>query len=610
MGKNEKMDKNEQKEVLRYLDKYRDMFNEMSHEIMLRLLASNKTEVNPFSNADKVMGGLSKGVKVDPGKLMQEQMGFLEAQASLWQSTAKMWFESNVSAPVVMPEKGDRRFKDEQWDSNPMYSYVKQAYLLNSKMMHNIVESLEFEDTKTAEQIKYFTRQYVNSMSPTNYILTNPEVCRDVLESEGECLARGMDNFMRDLENSPLEAFKIGQVNIDAFEVGKDLAITPGEVVFQNELIQLIQYKPSQEKLYRKPLLIVPPFINKFYILDLNQKSSMVAWLVDQGYNVFLISWVNPDDSLKDHKFDSYVTDGVIKAAEVAADIGKSKSINTLGYCVGGTSLGIALAALKKQNSKLISSASFMTTLFDFSEAGEAGNYISEQTYSMVEKSVSAKGYLDGRILAHVFSMLRENNLFWSYFVDNYLKGKDPMPFDVLYWNSDSTNVPAQVFLYYLRKTYLDNQLIVPGGVQVDGVDIDLTEIDLPVYSLATVSDHIVIWQAAYESLKALTGAKSRFVLAGSGHVAGVVNPPSKAKYDHWVNEDLPETAEKWLAGSSEVKGSWWEDWDRWLAPMSGAKVAAPASLGNAKYPPIEPAPGSYVKVRLEKISGESSLAG
>ncbi|BFM06523.1 class I poly(R)-hydroxyalkanoic acid synthase [Halioxenophilus aromaticivorans] len=597
------MDAKEQKQVLNYLDKYREMFNDMSHEIMLRVLASSKAEINPFNNADKIMGVLSQGVKVDPKKLMREQMGFLEAQASLWQNTAKALFESQQSAPVVEADRTDKRFKDEQWDTNPMFNYFKQAYLLNSKMMQGFVDALEFEDHKIAEQVKFFTRQYVNSMSPTNYILTNPEVCRDILDTEGECLAKGMDNFMRDIENSPLEAFKVSQVNIDAFEVGKDLAITPGQVVYENELFQLIQYKPTQEQVYKKPLLVVPPFINKFYILDLTQKKSMISWLLDQGYNVFLVSWVNPGASLKDTAFETYVTNGVIKAAEVTAEITKSRSVNAVGYCIGGTVLGIAAAVLKEKNSKLLSSISFFTTLFDFSEAGEAGNYISEQTYSMIEQSVSAKGYLDGRILAYCFSMLRENSLFWSYFVDNYLKGKDPMPFDILYWNSDSTNIPAPAFLYYLRKTYMDNELRNPGGMRVDGIDVDLSKVDIPAYSLATVGDHIVIWQAAYESLKVLSGAKSRFVLAGSGHVAGVINPPASAKYDHWVNEQLPGNAEEWLATSTENKGSWWLDWDAWLAPLSGAKQAAPKTLGNAQYKPIEAAPGRYVKVRLEKLA-------
>jgi len=600
------MDPKERKEILRYMDKYREMFNELSHEIMLRFLASGKTEINPLTNADKIIGVMSRGVRVDPGKLMQEQMSFLEAQVSLWQNTAKALFESQKTEPVVVPDRGDKRFKDEQWDSNPMYNYFKQAYLLNSKMMQNFVEALEFEDQKTAEQVKFFTRQYVNSMSPTNYVLTNPEVCRDILATEGECLARGMDNFMRDLENSPLEAFKIGQVNVDAFEVGKDLAITPGQVVFQNELFQLIQYQPTTEQVYKKPLLIVAPFINKFYILDLDKKKSMVAWLVDQGYSVFLMSWVNPNESHRNKTFESYVTEGVIKALEVTAEISKSKSVNGLGYCIGGTVLGIAAAVLQKKNSKLLSSVTFLTTLFEFSEAGEAGNYISDQTYPLVEQSVKAKGYFDGRILAYCFSMLRENSLFWSYFVDNYLKGKDPMPFDILYWNSDSTNIPAAAFLYYLRKTYMDNELKNPGGMHLAGVDIDLASIDIPVYSLATSNDHIVIWQAAYESIKLLKGAKSRFVLAGSGHVAGVVNPPATAKYDHWVNESLPSSADEWMTTSSQVAGSWWLDWDKWLAAKSGAKQPAPETLGNSEYQPLEPAPGSYVKVRLEKVVGNT----
>ncbi|WP_317931525.1 class I poly(R)-hydroxyalkanoic acid synthase [Halioxenophilus sp. WMMB6] len=609
------MEQGDQKEILRYIDKYRGMFNELSHEIMMRFLAGGKADINPLTNADKVMGVLSRGVKVDPSKLMQEQMRFLESQMSLWQSTAKALMESNKPETVVEAERSDKRFKDEQWDTNPMFNYFKQAYLLNSRMMQNFVDSLEFEDQKTAEQVKFFARQYINSLSPSNYVFTNPEVCRDILDTEGECLARGMDNFLRDLENSPLEAFKIGQVNVDAFEVGKDLAITPGKVVYQNRMFQLIQYQPTTEQVYKKPLLIVAPFINKFYILDLDQQKSMIRWLTSQGYSVFLMSWVNPDESYRDVTFDAYVVDGVLKALDVTSEISQSKSVNALGYCIGGTVLGIAAAVLKKQGSRRLHSMTLLTTLFEFSEAGEAGNYISDQTYPLVEQSAQTKGYFDGRILAYCFSMLRENSLFWSYFVDNYLKGKDPMPFDILYWNSDSTNIPAKAFLYYLRKTYMDNQLKEPGGVVIDGVEVDLSLIDIPSYSLATSNDHIVIWQAAYESVQLLKNSNARFVLAGSGHVAGVVNPPETGKYPHWVNKKLDDSPEQWLANATQVDGSWWTDWNAWLAPLSGAKKAAPSELGNSDYPPIEDAPGSYVKVRLEKITetektSESSAHG
>ncbi|GAB2196011.1 class I poly(R)-hydroxyalkanoic acid synthase [Sessilibacter sp. MAH4] len=596
------MDQVEKQQILQYVDKYRGLFNEIANEVMMRFLAGGKAEINPLTNADKFMNVLSRGVKVDPSKIMQEQMRFLESQMKLWQNTAQAFMNSEKPAPVVEPPRGDRRFKDDQWDTNPMFSYFKQAYLLNSQTMQNMVDLLEFEDNKTAEQVKFFTRQYINSLSPTNYALTNPEVCRDILETEGECLARGIDNFVRDLENSPLEAFKVGQVGIDAFEIGKDLATTPGDVVFQNDLFQLIQYSPSTAKVHEKPLLIVSPFINKYYILDLDKKKSMVKWLVDQGFTVFIMSWVNADARHKDKTFDSYVVDGVIQALKVCAEISGVSSVNALGYCIGGTVLGVAASVLKKKRSKLLNSMSLLTTLFDFSEPGEAGNYISEQSYTLVEQSANTKGYFDGRILAYCFSLLRENNLFWSFFVDNYLKGKDPLPFDILYWNSDSTNIPAKAFLYYLRNTYLDNRIKEPNAISVDGVEVDLGAIDVPTYALATSNDHIVLWQAAYESIKVLTKAKVRFVLAGSGHVAGVVNPPDDAKYDHWVNTRNPKTSDEWLKSAKQKEGSWWLDWREWLAELSGEQVDAPKQPGNAQYKSLEAAPGSYVKVRVEKI--------
>ncbi len=603
----DQVDQKEQKQILQYLDKYRGIFNEITNEVMLRFLAGGKAEVNPLTNADKFMTALSRGVKVDPSKILQEQMSFIESQMALLQSTAQAYLNNQPPESIVEPHRSDRRFKDDQWASNPMFSYFKQAYLLNSKLMQNMVDLFEFEDGKTAEQLKFFTRQYINSMSPSNYVLTNPEVCRDILESEGECLARGVDNFIRDLENSPLEAFKIGQVGVDDFEVGRDLATTPGKVVYENDLLQLIQYEPLTEKVHEKPLLIVSPFINKFYILDLDERKSMVRWLSSQGFTVFLVSWVNPDSRHVNKTFESYVTEGVITAINVASELSGGKPVNTLGYCIGGTVLGIAASVLKKKRSKKINSMTLLTTLYDFSEPGEAGNYISEQSYALVEQTARTKGYFDGRILAYCFSLLRENNLFWSFFVDNYLKGKDPMPFDILYWNSDSTNIPAEAFLYYLRNTYMDNQVRVPDALNIAGVDINLSQIDVPVYALATSNDHIVLWQAAYESAKVLSNSKMRFVLAGSGHVAGVVNPPDDGKYGHWTNAQMPKSAEEWLTGSKQHDGSWWLDWKDWLAPLSGDQIDAKPVSGSRKYPIVESAPGRYVKVRVEKPESEKN---
>ncbi|GLS27537.1 class I poly(R)-hydroxyalkanoic acid synthase [Marinibactrum halimedae] len=606
------MERGEQAQVMQYLDKYRGLFNAMAQEVMKRMMSGGaRAEINPLMNTDKVMKILSRSVKVDPSRLMQEQMKFLEQQIHLWQHTAEAFISGNNPEVVVSPERGDRRFKDEQWDSNPMFSYFKQAYLLNASFLNNFVDILEFEDHKTAEQVKFFTRQYINSLSPTNYLLTNPEVCRDILESEGECLAKGIDNFMRDLENSPLEAFKIGQVDINAFKLGEHLATTPGEVVFENDLFQLIQYAPTTKEVYATPLLVVPPFINKYYILDLDEKKSLIRWLVGQGYQVFLMSWVNPTEDHAEKKFDHYISEGVVTALDVIEKIADAPSINVAGYCIGGTVVGIAASVLQKRNDKRINSATFLTTLFDFSEPGEVGNYISEQSYPMIEQSAKANGYFDGRILAFSFSLLRENNLFWSFFIDNYLKGKDPTPFDILYWNSDSTNIPTDAFLYYLRNMYMENRLREPGALHLDGESIHLQRLDVPTYALATVSDHIVLWQQAYESAKLIgqmtttPNRNVRFVLAGSGHVAGVVNPADGGKYDHWVNESLPESAEHWLESATEVSGSWWKDWDQWLASRSGEKQSANAQLGSDEFPPIEAAPGRYVKVRLEKAPEE-----
>jgi polyhydroxyalkanoate synthase len=541
---------------------------------------------------------------MDTGKLVAQQMEFLEKQMQLWQNTANAFFDSTTKPiTVVEPERGDKRFKDEQWESNPMYNYIKQSYLLNSKMMTNVVDMFEFDDHKTAEQARFFTRQFVNSLSPTNYVLTNPEVCRDIIDTEGECLAKGVDNFLRDIEASPLEAFKIGQANPDDFELGKDLAYTQGQVVYENDLFQLLQYSPSTETVSKTPLLVVPPFINKYYILDLDQKKSLVKWLVDQGLTVFLVSWVNPNEAHSEKNFDSYITEGVITALDKVADITGVASVNAAAYCIGGTALSISAAVLKAKKSKRLKSMTLMTTLLDFSEPGEAGNYLSEQTMEFIEQTARTKGYFDGRILAYCFSSLRENNLFWSFFVDNYLKGKDPTPFDILYWNSDSTNFPAEAFIYYLQQFYMENKLREPGGCMLGGVPVDLSQIDVPVYGLATISDHIVLWQAAYESFKLLTKADKKFVLAGSGHVAGVVNPADTGKYDHWLNDALPDQAEDWLNTSTPVEGSWWNDWIGWLKDLSGDQVKPREPGAKKGYPAIEPAPGRYVKVRLEKAT-------
>ncbi len=591
------MEPGEHEEVLRYLDKFRDVFNDMTKEVMESAL-SGKTEVNPLLNADKVANILSRGVKVDPAKLVQDQMSFLQTQMALWQGAAESIMAGKPLADVVPTPQGDKRFKDGQWTENPLYNYFKQSYLLNAEMLQKIVESLEFEDPKSSEQVKFYTRQFVNSMSPTNYVLTNPEVCRDILDSKGACLTKGIDNFLRDLQRSPIEAFKVGQVEPDAFELGKTLAYTKGKVIYQNDVMQLIQYSPSTEQVFEKPLLIIPPFINKYYILDLDHKKSMPRWLVEQGYTVFMVSWFNPDESHRNIGFDDLVKKGVIEALDAVVKVTNCDSVNTAGYCVGGTLLSVAQAYLSAKGDKRINTLTLLTTLLDFAEPGEVGIYLSETSLPHVFQNADKKGYFDGRILALGFSLLRENNLFWSYFVDNYLKGKDPVPFDILYWNSDSNNITAKSFIYYVKNMYQYNKLIQPGALEIDGQSIDLGKIKVPTYAVATVADHIVLWQSAYDSVQYL-GADVRFILAGSGHVAGIVNPAESGKYDYWVGKKMPKEADQWMAEAKQQSGSWWLDWNRWLKRRSGSTVDA-REPGAGALPALEDAPGSYVRVRLE----------
>jgi len=611
----------ERREVLQYLDKFNGVFNDMMQEVLARIIKSQ------FEGGYSLVNGANTGykggqgcagegecepdvsaetasIRVDPEKFIQQQMQFMEKQQALWQNATRAIMGEPVP-PIIEEKKGDRRFSDDDWDGNPVFSYIKQAYLLNAEYIHDLVDVMEFEDKKTQEQVKFYSRQFVNSMAPSNYVLTNPEVCREILETEGENLTRGIDNFMRDLENSPLEAFNINQVNIDAFTLGEDLAYTPGSIIYRNRLIELIQYGASTAESYVNPLLIVPPFINKYYILDLDAEKSLVRWLVAQGFTVFMVSWVNPGEALKDLSFDDYVNEGVVAALDVVEAVCENSAINVAGYCVGGTLLGVAQAYLLQQGDKRICSLSFLTTLFDFSEPGEVGNFISEQMYPLVEQLVRSKGYFDGRILGLSFSLLRENNLFWSFFIENYLKGKDPTPFDILYWNSDSTNIPGPAYLFYLRKMYLQNDLIQPGSFVVNGVGVDLKKITTPSYFLAAMADHIVLWPAAYRSAKSL-GGKTRFVLTESGHVAGVVNPSEKGKYPHWVNGRMAKDHQQWLAGARQQQGSWWCDWLQWLQPFAGERVAA-RRCGSELFPPLSDAPGEYVKVRLEKTAASGA---
>ncbi|MFL0810665.1 MAG: class I poly(R)-hydroxyalkanoic acid synthase [Agarilytica sp.] len=595
------MNAKEKHQILDYVNKYTDVFNDMMGEVTKRMI---KHDAVP-DLASMLQKGIDEQdfgqyIKIDPKKFIQQQYEFLQKQKQLWENASQVFMGADF-APVIAAEPGDKRFKDEDWEDNPAFKYIKQAYLLNAEYLNQMVESMEFENKQIENQVHFYTRQFINSVAPTNYLLTNPEVCREILETKGQNLAKGIDNFRRDLERSPQEAFKVTQVASDAFALGKELAKTPGEVVFKNELIELIQYKAETEQVRKIPLLIVPPFINKFYILDLDEKKSMVRWLVSQGYTVFMVSWVNPDESYRHIPFDDYINKGVIAAIEAASEISSSKNVNAVGYCVGGTVLAMAAAYMKQVGDERVNSLTLLTTLLDFSEPGEVGTYLTNYMVPMLEQSVISKGYLDGRILAMGFSLLRENNLFWSFFIENYLKGKDPMPFDILYWNSDSTNLPADAYLYYLKNMYLENNLVQPGKIEVNGTPIDVQAIQLPTYCLAAQADHIVIWGAAHKSAKYL-GDDVRFVLTESGHVAGVINPADKTKYSHWVNDNASTDANDWFAGAAQKGGSWWLDWHEWLSERSGSQVKARKVGKLKKYPALGDAPGEYVLRRLDDI--------
>ena len=461
--------------------------------------------------------------------------------------------------------------------------------------MQRTVSDVEGVDSRTAKKIDFYTRQFVDAMAPSNFLMTNPEVIKATMDSNGENLVKGLKNMLEDLERGE-GTLRISMTDYDAFEVGKNLAITKGKVVFQNELMQLIQYSPTTEKVHKAPVLIIPAWINKFYILDLQPENSYVKWLVEHGYTVFMISWVNPDEKLGKKAFDDYLLEGPLAALDAIEKATGEKEITAIGYCLGGTLLSITLAYLaSKKQEKRIKSATFLTTMLDFSDAGELSVFIDEEQLKSLENKMESTGYLEGKDMAVTFNMLRANDLIWSFVVNNYLLGKDPFPFDLLYWNSDSTRMPAIMHSFYLRNMYQNNLLIKKGGIKLAGVPIDLSTVKTPAYFLSTREDHIAPWKSTYAGTKAL-GGPVRFVLAASGHIAGVVNAPHKKKYCHWVNDKNPATADAWINSSKEEAGSWWVNWNKWVHPFAGEMVKA-RKPGDGKLKPIADAPGSFVKV-------------
>ena len=550
--------------------------------------------LDPF-NMKQAYSDWWEAVAKNPQKVMEANMAFWQKSLELTQQ-AMFGFMGADTNPVIEAPKSDRRFSHEDWANKPIFDVIKQSYLLTSDWMRKVVASAEGLDEHTSERVKFFTERMLDAMSPTNFALTNPAVIEKIRETKGANLVHGLKNMLEDLEAGKGQ-LKIRMTDASAFELGKNVAATPGKVVFQNRMFQLLEYTPTTEQVLKRPLLIVPPWINKFYIMDLQPKNSLLKWLVDQGHTVYVISWVNPDETYAETGFEDYITDGVLKALDaIQYDTGESE-INAIGYCIGGTLLASSLAYMKATGDTRIKSATFFTTMLNFANPGELGLFIDDEQIKGLEGKMQETGYLDGSTMAGTFNLLRANDLIWSFYINNYLLGNDPRPFDLLYWNSDSTRMPAKMHSWYLRNLYLNNQLCQPKALNVHGVPLDLTSIDIPACFISAVEDHIAPWQSTYSGAR-MFGGKTRFILGGSGHIAGIINPPGANKYNYRVTDELPEDGEAWAKQAAVNAGSWWPEWDRWVRALDNAQVPARVP-GQGKLAAIEDAPGTYVKSKL-----------
>ncbi len=520
-------------------------------------------------------------------------------QADYLKSASEIWNQSLARAPghgTAAPVLADRRFAGQEWLANPAAAYIAQMYLLNARTMMQLAESVQ-GDAKTRARLRFAVQQWIDAASPSNFLALNPEAVAKAIDTQGRSIATGLKHLLEDVHKG-----HVSQTDESVFEVGRNVGTTAGSVVFENELFQLIEYKPLTAKVHERPMLFVPPCINKYYILDLQPDNSLIRYTVEQGHRTFVMSWRNPDPSLVAKTWDDYIDQGPITAIRTVRAITGARTINTLGFCVGGTILATALAVLAARKEQPAHSVTLLTTLLDFADTGILDIFVDEPSVQLREMTIGAQaptgpGLLKGKELATTFSFLRPNDLVWNYVVGNYLKGETPPPFDLLYWNGDSTNLPGPMYCWYLRHMYLQNELKQPGRLTVCGEKVDLGRIEAPFFVYASREDHIVPWTAAYASMPLLKGPKT-FVLGASGHIAGVINPPAKGKRSHWTNTKLPARAQDWFDSATEHPGSWWTVWTKWLAPHGGKPVAAPKAPGSPKYKPIEPAPGRYVKAR------------
>lgn len=543
------------------------------------------------SEVTKTLGKVSEYWLTDPQRALHAQTELFGRYMELWNNSIKRYAGEELPETVA-PEKGDKRFADPEWENNQFFNFLKQAYLLTSSWAERLVEETEGLDEHTKHKARFYTQQLINSLSPSNFPATNPEVLRETFSSDAENLVRGMKMLAEDIESGKGE-LKLRQADASAFEVGRNVANTPGKVIDQNDVCQIIQYAASTDQVLKRPLLIVPPWINKFYILDLNEKKSFIKWCVDQGHTVFVVSWVNPNERQAGKSFEHYAREGIIHALDVVEEVTGEKGANMIGYCVGGTLLAVTLALMARWGDDRAKSATFFTTQVDFTHAGDLKVFVDEEQIARVEQSMETRGYLEGSRMAGAFNMLRSRDLIWPYVVNNYLRGKNPIPFDLLYWNSDSTRMPAANHSFYLRNCYLENRLS-QGTMEVAGEKLDLQDVKVPIYNLATREDHIAPARSAYLGSQ-FFGGPVTFVLSGSGHIAGVVNPPDMKKYQFWTGGKPVGELEDWMKKADETPGSWWPHWHQWIVEQDSAVVDA-RTVGSDKHKPIEDAPGTYVR--------------
>jgi polyhydroxyalkanoate synthase len=565
-------------------------------DFLKRQAESKNSSVTDEFGIGKAFMDMSKLMLAKPQQLAEAQMQMFQDYTRLWQSSWMQMLGQKVE-PVAVPKKGDNRFRHEDWQNNFLFDYAKQSYLIAARHINQAVSQVENLPDDQRKKVDFFTRQYLDALSPSNFALTNPEVVRETLKSGGQNLLRGLNNLLGDIERGDGQ-LKISMTDPKAFTMGKNIATTPGKVVYQNDLMQLIQYQPTTQKVYKRPLLIIPPWINKYYILDLRESNSFIKWAVDQGHTVFVVSWVNPGREFAGKTFEDYLHEGPEDALAAIEKATGEKQANVIGYCLGGTLLGAALGVMAAKKDKRAASATFFVSLLDFSIPGELGVFIDEKQVENLEKRMNERGFLEGSEMAGTFNMLRSNDLIWSFVVNNYLMGKDPFPFDLLYWNSDSTRMPAKMHSFYLRNMYMGNKLKDPGGITLAEVPVDISKIKIPAYFISTAEDHIAPWKSVYKGARVL-GGKVRFVLGGSGHIAGIVNPPAANKYCYWINPELAEKPEDWLQAATQHEGSWWNDWQAWIDSNNGGVKVAARVPGDGKLKVIEDAPGSYVSLRL-----------